>query len=551
MWVSTGLAFALLLSLAAATPTPTATPLHTPTQSPTPGPTAAVQIEPTSAQSTPAPKAAAGPSKVAFVSDRDGDNEIYLMDPDGTNQVQLTYNSALDDWPAWSPDGTKIAFQSLRDGNQEIYVMDADGSNQTRLTDNPKLDIEPAWSPNGTRIAFVSKSGAGSDEIYVMNADGSNPTRLTDNTDGDRTPAWSPDGTKIAFSSRPADRFQEIYVMNADGSNPNRLTDNFARDLGPVWSPDGSKIAFTSDRLGGLHMWVMNVDGTNPTRVTSGRGHHGGPTWSFVGSRIAFWSQSRDHPLEEIYVIDADGSGLTWLTSNENVDRQPAWSPITTLVLEPTPTPAGITPTPTPTAPPTIEGLELVAAALTEESEAPLAGVYVHGNHAYVGGQSTSYFGRQIKNGIRILDISDPANPQLVGRIPLRSRERFSRHSHGDAVVTHIETDAFRGDVVIVGHGVPDSISVPDSQPFGLWDVTDPSDPQFLSVLNLGKFNRNDTGGQLGDKQLDSKAVHGHHFYAIYNVAEVTHRGDWQNNKVQRVAAADLSDPRNPVVVGD
>ena len=86
-------------------------------------------------------------SKIAFASERDGNLEIYIMDPDGSNQVRLTNNDSADAVPRWSPDGSKIAFQSDRGGNYEIYVMDPDGSNQVRLTDNDSNDGYPSWSP--------------------------------------------------------------------------------------------------------------------------------------------------------------------------------------------------------------------------------------------------------------------------------------------------------------------------------------------------------------------------------------------------------------------
>ena len=85
------------------------------------------------------------PRKIAFTTDRDGNEEIYVMDADGSNPTRLTNNSADDGQPAWSPDGSQIAFGSFRDGNPEIYVMDADGSNQTNLTNNPASDRTPAW----------------------------------------------------------------------------------------------------------------------------------------------------------------------------------------------------------------------------------------------------------------------------------------------------------------------------------------------------------------------------------------------------------------------
>src|SRR5256884_7765233 len=116
--------------------------------------------------------AATPTSRIAFTSDRDGNAEIYAMDPDGLALSRLTNNAAPDSSPSWSPDGRHIAFASMRDGNSEIYGMNADGSAPTRLTDNPAADPEPSWSPDGPRIACSSTPGCNS-EIYVMNADGS------------------------------------------------------------------------------------------------------------------------------------------------------------------------------------------------------------------------------------------------------------------------------------------------------------------------------------------------------------------------------------------
>jgi dipeptidyl aminopeptidase/acylaminoacyl peptidase len=139
-----------------------------------------------------------GAGRIAYVSGRDGNPEIYVMNADGDGRTRLTNNTAYDWIPAWSPDGTRIAFVSDRDGNYEIYVMNADGGGRTRLTNNTAEEWIPAWSPDGTRIAFVSDRD-GNGEIYVMNADGSGVTRLTNNAADDEDPAWSPDGTRIAL----------------------------------------------------------------------------------------------------------------------------------------------------------------------------------------------------------------------------------------------------------------------------------------------------------------------------------------------------------------
>ena len=175
--------------------------------------------------------------------------------------------------------------------------------------------------------------------IYVMNADGSGVTRLTNNNSWG--PSWSPDGRRIAFVSNrddpdpnDDDRINDIYVMNADGSGVTRLTDNSARDWRPSWSPDGRRIAFVSnrddpdpnddDRINDIY--VMNADGSDVTRLTSGD-IADVPAWSPDGQRIVFYSTRDTGYPGEIYVMNADGSDVTRLTSNDVLDFDPVWSP--------------------------------------------------------------------------------------------------------------------------------------------------------------------------------------------------------------------------------
>jgi len=187
-------------------------------------------------------------AKIAFMYGPELNHEIYVMNADGSNRVNLT-NHPADDWaPVWSPDGSKIAFHSFfRTESGDIFVMDANGEALVRLTTDPGEDSFPVWSPDGQRIAFVSNR-RGNHEIYVMRSDGSNQIPITQNGANNQTPSWSPDGNRIAFASLQDSRPNEldprpnleIYTISADGfvSSQIRLTNNRAIDAYPRWSPN-------------------------------------------------------------------------------------------------------------------------------------------------------------------------------------------------------------------------------------------------------------------------------------------------------------------------
>ena len=263
------------------------------------------------------PRPAVG--RIVFSSDRDGHDQIYVMDADGDNQIRLTNNNFLDRSPAWSPDGTKIAFVH----DQEIYVMNAADSNQIRLTYNATYDSSPAWSPDGSKIAFHSYRD-GNHNIYVMNADGSDQTRLTSDIREEYHPTWSPDGRRIAFvAETPPYGRLNIYWMDADGSNQEQITNTDAIDHFPAWSPDGRRIAFASNRDGNFEIYVMNADGSNQIRLTTYEGEDTSPTWSPGSDQIAFVSE-RENNID-IYIMNYDGSNLVRITTHGAYDKTPSW----------------------------------------------------------------------------------------------------------------------------------------------------------------------------------------------------------------------------------
>lgn len=271
---------------------------------------------------------------LAFISNRDGHNEIYKMRADGSQQTRLTFDAADDRDPAWSPDGTRIAFASSRDGNFDLYVMRADGTARLRLTQTLTNEVHPTWSPDGGRLAFTAFPAAGgASDIYTLQADGTGLTRLTDHTyDGlsHNAPAWSPDGTRIAFVSQ-----RDLYVMPADGSALLRLTTLMGTVVAigqPTWSPDSRQLAFAFNQ-GNFphdqpHLYITRADGseTQPRDL----GVNDLPAWSPDGSRLAFtrpgafWVGVK----AQIGVMNVDGTQPMILTTQNQGDNfEPNWAP--------------------------------------------------------------------------------------------------------------------------------------------------------------------------------------------------------------------------------
>jgi WD40 repeat protein len=271
--------------------------------------------------------------QLAFTTDRDGNDEIYLVNADGTGLQRLTTHPTGDFQPTWAPDGSRLAFASDRSGTANIFVMNADGSGVTNLSRSPSSDFLPAWSPDGSRIAFVRDEGdlATGWEIMVMNADGSNQVNLTNDPDFAAAPAWSPDGARLAFQSDrdfatdPTELTWEIFVMKADGTGVARVTDHDADDEFPSWSPDGRKLAFMSTRVGAFDIFVTDLVGAEPVNLTNHPNNDFRPEWSPGGERIAFSSDRYGGP-GDILVMASDGTDVIRLTQG-GFARDASWRP--------------------------------------------------------------------------------------------------------------------------------------------------------------------------------------------------------------------------------
>jgi Tol biopolymer transport system component len=268
---------------------------------------------------------------IAFSSFRHGRLDIFTMRPDGTGVRNLTRDAAPDFQPAWSPDGSLIAFVSLHTDVShldQIFTIDPVSGERRQLTDveggNPQA---PAWSPDGSRIAFhVVYGGALDSELFVMNADGTNVVKLTDNTIEDSDAAWSPDGSRIAFV-----RDGRIETMNPDGGQVEPVTPGTMLAFDPAWSADG-RLTFVGRRPGANQedLFTIDADGSGMQRVTHTLKTESEPTWSPGGRWIVF-SLTQFHPENEddltwIVRARANGTGRMRLSANgSSGDSSPDW----------------------------------------------------------------------------------------------------------------------------------------------------------------------------------------------------------------------------------
>lgn len=259
-------------------------------------------------------------SRVAFISDRTGSEEVWMMDYDGSNQRRITQESALTLTPDWSPDAERLVYTSYRRNRPEMYIIHRQGGGRIRIETGVNLNSSPAFSPDGKKIAFVGAVD-GNTDIYVINDDGSGIRRLTTGGSIESTPAWNPTGRQIAFTSSRSGNPQ-IYVMDAEGTNVRRISFDGNWNDDAVWSPNGEWLAYTSAISGRYQIRLLNLT-TGETKVIAGRGSNEQPSWSPDGNALMFMS-NRTGPWQ-IYRIGLDDTDPVPLTSSGN-NMSPAWS---------------------------------------------------------------------------------------------------------------------------------------------------------------------------------------------------------------------------------
>jgi TolB protein len=285
----------------------------------------------TSAQATLRPN-----GRIAFTSDRGGNLEIYVMDPDGSNQVRITNNAIVDEHPTWSPDGRKIAFISQRPtGEYAIFQMNSDGTGKTEITPvnyqpNPYTYSDGrtiSWSPDSRQIAFTDLQG-GVAFVSIVGADGTNRRVLTMGFG----PAWSPDGSKILFitGSFP----WAIHTIRPDGTDLETfgpIGDYYPWYYDVTWSPRGKEIAITEFDSANEVILITDAKGANArffhgqcSPSPLGCSRLGTPSWSPDERSIVFVAYGIQSGVE-IYTKNIDGSGMRRLTDTAGKNQHPSW----------------------------------------------------------------------------------------------------------------------------------------------------------------------------------------------------------------------------------
>jgi TolB protein len=230
-----------------------------------------------------------------------GGPEIFYLDLENADSppVRVTTSPGRDGKPSWSPDCTRIAFMSGRSGNEDIWVQRLDGEAILQMTSSPwghgyrAQEWGPAWSPDGARIAF-SSDRSGDDDLWWVPAEGGEMVRFTKRTlprdrDQDRQPSWSPDGKRVAYASKTNGSWDLwITVVDDTAGAPQALTTEPSDEWLPAWSPNGRWIVYVSNLRGNNDLFVMPAAGGEAVQLTTNSGADGDPCWSADGRTIYY-----------------------------------------------------------------------------------------------------------------------------------------------------------------------------------------------------------------------------------------------------------------------
>lgn len=260
---------------------------------------------------------------IAYVGNRTGHKELYLMDVDGHHPIRLTDHRSIVLNPDFSPDGKDVIFTSYKEGNPDLYLKKIYTGQESRISHRPGLNAAGRFSPTGRRIA-LTLSKDGNSEIYLLGTGGKILQRVTDSWGIDVDPSWSPMGDAIAFVSDRQGN-PHIFIKKIGGKSVHRLTRNGKYNATPAWSPNGDRIAFSRLENDHFDIYTVHPDGTGERRLTFGPGNKEHPRWSPDGRFIVYSSDVGG--AKAIYIMRADGTGARRISPPGELCMHPAWSP--------------------------------------------------------------------------------------------------------------------------------------------------------------------------------------------------------------------------------
>lgn len=270
-------------------------------------------------------------NQIAFVSDRDGNFEVYVQNLDGSELRRLTDHPAHDSFPAFSPDGTQIAFNSDREYDAfDVYLMNLDGGGLRRLTDwKTNETVSPGcWSADGTTLYLLSDQ-TGKDNIFAMRVEPFVPVEILADTARDlRLPTYSRDGRKILYESSAGETAGEIMSVDVETKRSASVLRTEAPGMFPALSPDGGSIVFQNRVGGNLEICLMKSDGTEVMNLTNSPARDTMPAWSPDGRHIVFTSnRDGNYDLMQLYVMNVDGTDQHRIYYSNAMSQRPTWSP--------------------------------------------------------------------------------------------------------------------------------------------------------------------------------------------------------------------------------
>ncbi len=257
-------------------------------------------------------------------------NVVSLLPGQQPQTINLSQAEVDETFPSWSPDGSQLTFASKRGGSYQVYTMQADGSGARQISSGYAYAGWPSWSPDGSQLAFVAgETSAGGEllkaELYTMRPDGSAAKKLTSYNTILLRPRWSPDSQRLTFIYRQADatRTPKLYLTNADGSGQRAITEGTARDNNPLWSSDSQQLVYYSNANGSGRDNIFLAAAASPhnRQLTLDSGLY--PSFSPDASSIIF--SRRVAEQTQLFVMNADGSNQRQLTFSAGSHDFPAW----------------------------------------------------------------------------------------------------------------------------------------------------------------------------------------------------------------------------------